>query len=72
MDEDGVGLIWVQTEAEAISHHIRLVITYYKHDRPLVSVIELSTNLHEFSYCLEKAPTREFFSLIVDENRRGN
>ena len=71
MDKDGVGLVWVQTEAEAICDHIRLVITYYKHDRPLVSVIELSTNLHEFSYCLEKAPTRDF-SLIVDESRRGN
>ena len=47
MDEDGVGLVWVQTEAEAVSDHVRLV-TYYKHDRPLVSVIELSTNLREF------------------------
>ena len=49
MDEDGIGLIWIQTEAEAVSDHIRLVITYHKHDRPLVSVIELSTNLRDFT-----------------------
>ena len=49
MDEDGVGLVWVQTEAEAVSDHVRLVTQYkHKHDRPLVSVIELSTNLREF------------------------